>query len=73
MRHIYYSDPDLTKGCEGFIEDLKEAILIKVMQQQKGTFERLLHRKQNIGKNYDKSGHSKQVKKTLLDQNTSKW
>ena len=36
--------PDLTKECEGFIEDLKEGRHIKVMKQQKEKFERLWHK-----------------------------
>ena len=41
---------DLTKECEKFIEDLKEAGHLKVMEWQKEKYERLWHRKQYSGK-----------------------
>ena len=62
---------DLTKECEGFIEDLKEGRHMKDMKRQKEKFERLWHRKQHSG-NFDKSGHSNQVLKSSV-QNTSVW
>ena len=56
--------PDLTKECKWFIEDLKEARHMKVMEWQKLKFERLWYRKHhssNSGKNFDKNDHPNQV------------